>query len=98
VFQRPIPRPWIDGTPPASRIAASARVRPDSAKRLVDAMAPICSISTGTSFALMPKAEPTHASGRQKMSMRVHHPYQLRWHKMNDMPIGWMRDHIDPTE
>ncbi len=32
------------------------------------------------------------------MSMRVHHPYQLRWHKMNDMPIGWMRDHIDPTE
>jgi len=32
------------------------------------------------------------------MTMRVHHPDQLEWRKIGDIPMGWMRDHIDPTE
>ena len=32
------------------------------------------------------------------MSIRVHHPDQLNWRKIGDIPMGWMRDHIDPTE
>lgn len=32
------------------------------------------------------------------MSIRVHHPDRLEWRKMGDIPMGWMRDHIDPTE
>jgi quercetin dioxygenase-like cupin family protein len=32
------------------------------------------------------------------MSFRVHHPDQLHWRKIGDIPMGWMRDHIDPTE
>ena len=32
------------------------------------------------------------------MSIRVHHPDQLDWRKIGDIPMGWMRDHIDPTE
>ncbi len=32
------------------------------------------------------------------MAIRVHHEAQLAWRKMGDIPMGWMRDHIDPTE
>jgi len=32
------------------------------------------------------------------MTIRVHHRDQLRWRKMDDIPMGWMRDHINPTE
>ena len=32
------------------------------------------------------------------MSIRVHHPDQLSWRKIGDIPMGWMREHIDPTE
>jgi mannose-6-phosphate isomerase-like protein (cupin superfamily) len=32
------------------------------------------------------------------MTIRVHHPEQLTWRKIGDIPMGWMRDHIDPTE
>lgn len=32
------------------------------------------------------------------MTIRVHHPDQLSWRKMDNIPMGWMRDHIDPTE
>lgn len=32
------------------------------------------------------------------MSMRVHHPDQLAWRRIGDIPMGWMRDHIDATE
>lgn len=32
------------------------------------------------------------------MAIRVHHEAQLVWRKMGDIPMGWMRDHIDPTE
>jgi mannose-6-phosphate isomerase-like protein (cupin superfamily) len=32
------------------------------------------------------------------MSIRTHHPEQLNWRKINDIPMGWMREHIDPTE
>ena len=32
------------------------------------------------------------------MSIRVHHPDQLDWRKIGDIPMEWMRDHIDPTE
>ena len=32
------------------------------------------------------------------MSIRVHHPDQLDFRKIGDIPMGWMRDHIDPTE
>lgn len=32
------------------------------------------------------------------MTIRVHHPEQLPWRKIGDIPMGWMRDHIDPTE
>lgn len=32
------------------------------------------------------------------MAIRVHHPDQLTWRKMGDIPMGWMREHIDPTE
>lgn len=32
------------------------------------------------------------------MAIRVHHESQLTWRKMGDIPMGWMRDHIDPTE
>lgn len=32
------------------------------------------------------------------MTIRVHHEDQLTWRKIGDIPMGWMRDHIDPTE
>jgi mannose-6-phosphate isomerase-like protein (cupin superfamily) len=32
------------------------------------------------------------------MNMRVHDPEQLKWRRMGDIPMGWMRQHIDPTE
>ncbi|WP_395391113.1 cupin domain-containing protein [Novosphingobium sp. BL-8A] len=32
------------------------------------------------------------------MAIRVHHEDRLTWRKMGDIPMGWMRDHIDPTE
>lgn len=32
------------------------------------------------------------------MTIRVHHPERLTWRKIGDIPMGWMRDHIDPTE
>lgn len=32
------------------------------------------------------------------MTMRVHHPDDLNWRKIGDIPMGWMRDHIDATE
>lgn len=32
------------------------------------------------------------------MTLRVHHPDQLAWRKIGDIPMGSMRDHIDPTE
>lgn len=32
------------------------------------------------------------------MTIRVHHPDQLAWRKIGDIPMGWMRDHIDATE
>ncbi|MEJ5978159.1 cupin domain-containing protein [Novosphingobium sp. PS1R-30] len=32
------------------------------------------------------------------MTIRVHHPDHLVWRKIGDIPMGWMRDHIDATE
>ncbi|MEW9855621.1 hypothetical protein [Novosphingobium sp. M1R2S20] len=32
------------------------------------------------------------------MSIRVHHETELTWRKIGDIPMEWMRDHIDPTE
>jgi len=32
------------------------------------------------------------------MTIRVHREDQLEWRKIGDIPMGWMRDHIDPTE
>jgi len=32
------------------------------------------------------------------MTFRVHHPESLPWRKIGDIEMGWMRDHIDPTE
>lgn len=32
------------------------------------------------------------------MPLRVHHPDGLPWRKIGDIPMGWMRDHMDPTE
>jgi len=32
------------------------------------------------------------------MTIRVHQPEQLKWRKMGDIEMGWMRQHIDPTE
>lgn len=32
------------------------------------------------------------------MVFRVHRPESLAWRKIGDIPMGWMRDHIDPTE
>jgi hypothetical protein len=32
------------------------------------------------------------------MTIRVHHPAQLPWRKIGDIPLGDMRAHIDPTE
>lgn len=32
------------------------------------------------------------------MAIRVHHPDRLGWRKIGDIPMGRMRDHIDPTE
>jgi mannose-6-phosphate isomerase-like protein (cupin superfamily) len=32
------------------------------------------------------------------MTIRVHHPDALPWRKIGDIPMGWMRDHMDPTE
>jgi quercetin dioxygenase-like cupin family protein len=32
------------------------------------------------------------------MSIRVHHGEKLHWRKIGDIPMGWMRAHIDPTE
>lgn len=32
------------------------------------------------------------------MTIRVHRPDSLPWRKIGDIPMGGMRDHIDPTE
>ena len=32
------------------------------------------------------------------MTFRVHRPATLHWRKIGDIPMGDMRDHIDPTE
>ena len=32
------------------------------------------------------------------MTFRVHRPASLTWRKIGDIPMGWMRDHIDATE
>ena len=32
------------------------------------------------------------------MTIRVHRPDALPWRKVGDIDLGWMRDHIDPTE
>lgn len=32
------------------------------------------------------------------MAIRVHTHDQLAWRRIGDIPMGWMRDHIDPTE
>ncbi len=32
------------------------------------------------------------------MTIRVHHPDQLAWRTIGDIPMGAMRDHIDPSE
>lgn len=32
------------------------------------------------------------------MTIRVNHPDRLAWRRMGDIPMGSMRDHIDPTE
>lgn len=32
------------------------------------------------------------------MTIRIHHEDRLNWRKIGDIPLGWMRDHIDPTE
>jgi ubiquinone/menaquinone biosynthesis C-methylase UbiE/quercetin dioxygenase-like cupin family protein len=32
------------------------------------------------------------------MTIRIHAPDQLAWRRIGDIPMGWMRDHIDPTE
>jgi mannose-6-phosphate isomerase-like protein (cupin superfamily) len=32
------------------------------------------------------------------MTIRVHSPGSLAWRRIGDIPMGWMRDHIDPTE
>ncbi|TCM15322.1 cupin domain [Novosphingobium sp. PhB165] len=32
------------------------------------------------------------------MAIRVHDQSQLEWRKIGDIPMGWMRDHIDPSE
>ena len=32
------------------------------------------------------------------MTIRVHREEQLSWRKIGDIPLGWMREHIDPTE
>lgn len=32
------------------------------------------------------------------MTIRVHHDDRMAWRKIGDIPMGWMRDHIDPTE
>lgn len=32
------------------------------------------------------------------MTIRVHHSEQLAWRRIGDIPMGWMRDHIDATE
>ena len=32
------------------------------------------------------------------MTFRVHQPDSLAWRKIGDIEVGWMRDHIDPTE
>lgn len=32
------------------------------------------------------------------MPIRVHHEQHLAWRKMGDIPMGWMREHIDSTE
>jgi len=32
------------------------------------------------------------------MTIRVHRPDALPWRKIGDIPMGWMRDHMDPTE
>ena len=32
------------------------------------------------------------------MTIRVHRPDTLPWRKIGDIPMGDMRDHIDPTE
>jgi len=32
------------------------------------------------------------------MSIRVHRDAELEWRRIGDIPMGWMREHIDPTE
>lgn len=32
------------------------------------------------------------------MAFRVHRPENLAWRRIGDIEMGWMRDHIDPTE
>lgn len=32
------------------------------------------------------------------MPIRVHHEDQLAWRTIGDIPMGWMAEHIDPTE
>ncbi|MFT4027429.1 MAG: cupin domain-containing protein [Novosphingobium sp.] len=32
------------------------------------------------------------------MAFRVHRPESLAWRKIGDIPMGWMREHIDATE
>lgn len=32
------------------------------------------------------------------MTIRVHHPDRLEWRKIGNIPMGWMREYIDPSE
>lgn len=32
------------------------------------------------------------------MAFRVHRPESLAWRRIGDIDMGWMRQHIDPTE
>lgn len=32
------------------------------------------------------------------MTFRIHHPEALPWRRIGDIPMGDMREHIDPTE
>ncbi|HUD30959.1 MAG TPA: cupin domain-containing protein [Novosphingobium sp.] len=32
------------------------------------------------------------------MTIRVNHPEKLEWRKMGNIQMGWMREHIHPTE
>jgi mannose-6-phosphate isomerase-like protein (cupin superfamily) len=72
-------------------VAEHAKVRPVRAQPLAVVMALTCAILMVTSCA---HTRPWH----EGMNIRVHHPEQLTWRKMGDIPMGWMRKHIDPTE